>query len=437
VTLSTTQYPRFRPYQRGNVTSAPFWDRLSKGVQEAINVVSAVLPFRTNEYVTGQLIDWDNVPEDPIFQLTFPQRGMLADEDYNKIAALIASGADKKVVEEAAMEIRLRLNPHPAGQTDNLPMLNGERLEGIQHKYRETVLFFPAQGQTCHAYCSFCFRWPQFVGSKELRFENREASQLVAYLEQRPDVTDVILTGGDPMIMRTQVLREYIEPLLKADLPNLRTLRIGTKALSFWPGRFVTDDDADDLMKLFEEVTSSGLHLAIMAHICHPTELKTDIAKEAVERIRNTGGTLFTQSPLVRHVNDKADAWAELWDDAVRMGITPYYMFVERDTGASRYFEIPLVETWEIHQAAALQVSGLARTVRGPVMSANLGKVEILGPIERDSSEPALALQFLQARDAGRVYQPFKAKLDPKATWFEQLAPFGPADEKFFSPDAF
>ena len=436
LSLSTPRTDRYRPYQRSNVESAPFWSRLEPELQEAIRVVSTVFPFRTNEYITGELIDWSRVPEDPIFQLTFPQRGMLSDLDYERMLELVRAGADKRTLEQAANAIRERLNPHPAGQaTDNVPMLNGVPLAGVQHKYRETVLFFPAEGQTCHAYCSFCFRWPQFVGGKEQRFESRDVEQLIAYLREHPDVTDVIFTGGDPMIMRTSILRSYIEPLLRADLPNLRTLRIGTKALSFWPARFVHDDDADDLLRLFGDVVESGLQLAIMAHVSHAAELRTKTFKTAIRRLRAEGVTLFTQSPLVRHVNDSAEVWSDLWSTAVRMGITPYYMFVERNTGASRYFEVPLIDAYDIYQAAAQDVCGLARTVRGPVMSSFLGKVEILGRVQ-DASGDAFSLQFLQARDPSRVYKPFKAKFDPDATWFDGLEPFASEDAKFFRAES-
>ena len=125
-------------------------------------------------------------------------------------------------VTAAAREIQLRMNPHPAGQMAlNVPQLDGTSLHGMQHKYRETVLFFPSQGQTCHAYCTYCFRWAQFVGIEELKFASREAERLVSYLKAHPEVTSVLFTGGDPMIMTTKVLRRYIEPLLAPELEHL------------------------------------------------------------------------------------------------------------------------------------------------------------------------------------------------------------------------
>ena len=131
-----------------------------------MKVVSKILPFKTNNYVVEYLIDWNNVPNDPMFVLTFPQKNMLIKKHFDIIADLIKSDAKKQDLDNAANKIRLELNPHPAGQMElNIPTLkDGTKLYGLQHKYKETCLFFPSQSQTCHAYCSFCFRWPQFVG---------------------------------------------------------------------------------------------------------------------------------------------------------------------------------------------------------------------------------------------------------------------------------
>ena len=130
-----------------------------------------------------ELINWEDVPNDPIFTLTFPQRDMLGPEHFESIAALMRNGASRKGISDKANEIRLTLNPHPAGQMEhNVPIMEEERLAGMQHKYRETVLFFPSAGQTCHAYCTFCFRWPQFVGMGDFKFAMKEANELVEYL---------------------------------------------------------------------------------------------------------------------------------------------------------------------------------------------------------------------------------------------------------------
>jgi KamA family protein len=303
-------------------------------------------------------------------------------------------------------------------------------MEGMQHKYRETVLFFPAPGQTCHAYCTYCFRWAQFVGIDELKFASRQADSLVAYLKAHPQVRSVLFTGGDPLVMKTKTLRRFIEPLLDPELSHVESIRLGTKSPAYWPQRFATDADSDDLLQLFEEVQEAGRHLALMAHYSHPRELQTPTAERAVQRIKSTGAVVRCQAPLIRHVNDDADTWSELWTRQVQLGAVPYYMFVERDTGPKDYFAVPLARALEIFNSAYRRVSGLGRTVRGPSMSATPGKVLVDG-IAEVYGEKVFVLKFLQGRDPDWVGRPFFAKYDPTATWLDDLRPaFG--EERFF-----
>ncbi len=448
----------YRAIDLRNVVSVPQWEGLTADLRQAIEVVAQVLPFRTNQYVLDNLIDWSRVPYDPIFQLVFPQRSMLEPRDFDLVRDMLGREASPAELRAEVNRIRLQLNPHPAGQlTHNVPTLEGRSLQGLQHKYRETVLFFPAPGQTCHAYCTYCFRWAQFVGLEDLKFQARETDDLVAYLRAHPEITDVLITGGDPMIMRTQVLRRYIEPLLAPDLKHVQNIRIGTKSLAYWPQRFVTDEDADDCLRLFEEVAEAGRHLAVMGHYSHPIELEPLISREAVRRIRNTGTQIRMQAPLIRHVNDDPDAWASLWQTGVRIGMIPYYMFVERDTGARNYFEVPLVRAYSIFKEAYSKVSGLSRSVRGPSMSAFPGKVRVLGVVTLrdlmdahvldtiresvgfdvmgDPDGPLMVCDFIQARNPDWVRKPFFAELDESAVWFDDLRPaFG--KQHFYFEDA-
>jgi len=418
----------------GNFRTIPQIQQMSEETQFEMEVVGNVLPFKTNNYVVEQLIDWDNIPNDPMYVLTFPQKGMLNPEHYDKMASTLRSGADKKEIARVANDIRLQLNPHPAGQMElNVPQLkDGTKLYGMQHKYDETCLFFPSQSQTCHAYCTFCFRWPQFVGMDKMKFAMREGEQLVQYLKEHPEISDVLFTGGDPMIMKASMFSVYTDALLDTKLPNLKTIRIGTKAVSYWPYKFLTDSDADETLKNFEKIVKSGTHLAIMAHFNHLAELSTDPIKEAIKRIRNTGAEIRTQSPLLAHINDDANMWAEMWQKQVSLGCIPYYMFVVRDTGAQHYFGVPLVKAEKIFRSAFRKVSGLARTVRGPSMSATPGKVHVLG-VSEINGQKVMALQLLQGRESEWVGVPFFAKYDENAIWLDDLKPaFG---ERFFFED--
>lgn len=426
---------RFQVYTERQLDKIAQLHHLPAEQQHAMRVVASVLPFRVNQYVIDELIDWDNIPADPMFQLTFPQQGMLADADFQLMADALET-ADKETIKQTAWTIRQKLNPHPAGQQVlNVPSLNGEALQGIQHKYRETVLFFPSQGQVCHSYCTFCFRWAQFIGDKELRFSAKEASSLHNYLKQNNQVSDLLMTGGDPMVMKTSHLEAYLSALQSNEFEHVQTLRIGTKSLSFWPQRYVTDPDADDLLRLLERLVNAGKHVAIMAHYNHWREMDTAIAREAIRRIRDTGAVIRSQAPLLNHINNDSQVWSTLWREQVKLGITPYYMFVERDTGAKRYFEVPLARAWQVYREAMQQVSGLGRTARGPSMSAGPGKVEVQG-ITEIHGEKVFVLRFIQGRNPDWVQQPFFAKFDAEATWLEQLKPaFG--EQKFFFEDEY
>ena len=425
---------KYKAYSQKNFDKIPQVQQyLSQQEINEIKVVAQVLPFKANNYLTEELIDWPNHREDPIFNLVFPCREMLLEEHFSQVQS--AMGGHAGELKELIRRIQYSLSPHPAGQMDkNVPSLEGSRLSGIQHKYDATTLFFPGNGQTCHAYCAFCFRWAQFVGINELKFGMKEVDLLINYLRANPQITDVLFTGGDPMIMSAKVLRSYIEPLINADLPGLSTIRIGTKALGFWPYKFTTDHDADETLKLFEEVVEKGYHLAFMGHFSHPVEMKTPVVEEAIRRIRKTGAEIRTQSPVMKHVNDSAEVWKEMWAEQVKQGCIPYYMFVARDTGAQDYFAVTLADSYRIFNEAYKSLSGLARTVRGPSMSSDLGKVQVCGVTEVQG-EKLFVLNYIQARDDEMVGKPFFARYDEEATWINHLEP-ALGSEAFF-PQAF
>lgn len=417
-------------YSLHNFRTIPQMDTVSESIKHDIEVVGRVLPFKTNNYVVNELIDWNNVESDPIFTLNFPRRKMLSKRNYDTIAKLLEMNAPKEEMDKAVMKIRLSLNPNPAGQECNVPYLGDIKLKGIQHKYPETVLFFPSQGQTCHAYCTFCFRWPQFSGMQGLKFAMRESDLLFNYLKIHKGVTDLLLTGGDPMVMNVHILESYLLPLLEPEFDHIQSIRIGSKSLTYWPYRYLTDEDSERVIELFRRIVSAGKNLSFQAHFNHPRELSTPMVREAIAKIRQTGAQIRAQSPLLKNINDKSELWSEMWRKEVDLGIIPYYMFVARDTGSKDYFEIPLEKCWNIFRHAYRNVSGLCRTVRGPSMSDHAGKIQILGVAEV-RGEKVFVLRFIQGRNPKWVDIPFFAQFDPQATWFSQLKPaFG--EEKFF-----
>lgn len=426
----------YKAYTARNFRSIPQIMALPEAIKSEMEIVARVLPFKSNSYVVEKLINWDNYLDDPIFKLTFPVREMLSASHFSQIENALNALMPEAELHQLCNSIKMEMNPHPAGQLEmNMPVLNGKKLEGVQHKYKETVLFFPSQGQTCHAYCTFCFRWPQFSGLEGMKISANQSDEFVNYLKQQKEVTNVLFTGGDPLVMKTSVLARYIEKLLEPGFEHIHTIRIGSKALAYWPYRFLTDSDSEELLGLFRKVASAGKQLTLMAHFNHPVELSTKAVKHAIRVIRAAGVEIRTQSPVLKNINDSAKIWAKMWRTQVSLGCSPYYMFMARDTGAKQYFDVSIDKAYEIFREAYSKVSGVARTARGPVMSAAPGKVHIVG-VSEAAGQKVFVLQFIQARKTDWVKRPFFAKFDPDASWLSDLQPAF-EDEKFFWQEEF
>ena len=414
-------------YNAESLTKISQLKRLGADYIHSMKLVTKILPFRVNSFVVEELIDWDRAPDDLIFKLTFPHKDLLSPRHYSLLEKS-EQGDDR----EALRKIRAELNPHPSEQKKNVPVLDGKEVQGVQHKYDETILLFPAEGQTCHSYCTFCFRWPQFIGDKALKFETGKEKDHLKYIKQTKTINDVLITGGDPMVMSASRLRTYIEPFLKPDFDHIRTIRLGSKSLTYWPFRFISDKDTDEILQLFEEVVNSGKHLAFMAHFNHWQELENHYVREAIKNIQRTGAIIRSQTPILKNINDSSEVWIKLWKTQYQLGIVPYYMFVERNTGANHYFSLPLYDAYLIYSEALRQVSGLCRTVRGPSMSATPGKVNVNG-VQELNGKKYFVLDFLQARNREWVNSPFLAKFDDRAVWLDQLKPA--FTDKFFFED--
>lgn len=393
---------------------------------EDTEVVAKVLPFKTNNYIVDYLIDWENYETDPIYILTFPNKKMLLPEHFDSVKSAMRKNVSQEELTRTINGVRLQLNPHPAEQESNVPKINGEVLAGVQHKYRDIVLFFPSEGQSCHAHCTFCFRWPQFVKDLDLQFSMREIDLLTQYIKENENINEILFTGGDPLIMSPQTISRYIDKIFEAKIPHLKTIRFGTKALTFWPFAFLPafNEEAKDMLSLFKRIVDKGYHLAIMAHFNHPKEIDNEVVQEAIRNIQKTGAIIRTQAPLLRTINDSSEIWSELWTKQISLGMIPYYMFVERETGPHEYYSIPLARVYDIYQNAVKTSNSFAKTMSGPVMSARKGKVQIMGKLDNPSDGKAyFILQYIRHRDFSKTYKPFLMHYDTTSTWVDQLKP--------------
>lgn len=330
--------------------------------------------FRANDYYTS-LIDWDD-PDDPIRRLIVP-----SGEELTGSGSLDASN-------EAA----------------NTP------LPGLQHKYDDTALLLVTD--QCGGFCRYCFRKRLFLpGSRET---HRDCDHALGYIAAHPEITDVLLTGGDPLTLDTRRLREIIGRLLT--LPHVRTVRIGSKMPAFDPFR-ITDDPS--LATLVADVVEQGRSFYLMTHFDHPRELTSE-AVAAVATLRRAGAACLNQCPVSAGINDDPQVLAELFAACTDAGCPQYYVFQCRPTLGTGHFAVPLVRTADIVERARARVSGLSRRAR-LCLSHESGKIEVTGV-----DEDWIYARFHRAKracDAGRflVYH-----RDDAACWLDELVPAEP-----------
>ena len=200
-----------------------------------------VLPFRVSQYVLDELIDWSRVPDDPIFQLVFPQHGMLPDEHVRALAAAAPRGQlAGPGLADLVRDIRAELNPHPAEQlSSNVPAdPDGRASTACSTSTARRCSTSPRTGRPATPTAPTASAGPSSSGPRPA-LRDAGPAELIGHLRRHPDVSDVLVTGGDPMIMSTERFVGHVEPMLAVD--SVRTIRIGTKALAYWPHRFVGD----------------------------------------------------------------------------------------------------------------------------------------------------------------------------------------------------
>ena len=198
---------------------------------------------------------------------------MLSEEEIRDVVNLKKEMHQEKSSPKIS-DIRTKKNP---GQPINrqidrlLMMITNLNLLMVYNKYKKIVLMFHKNAQTCHAYCTYCFRFNQFVGKD--KFLEEDHIRLHRYLKSHKEVSDLLMTGGDPATMKSDVWKKVLLPLLSPEYDHIQTIRMGTKALTYHPYRFLTDPDADELISLFRKMRDNGKHISIMGHFSHFQEM--------------------------------------------------------------------------------------------------------------------------------------------------------------------
>jgi KamA family protein len=354
-------------YKPKYITNLDQITEIPAGERKKLKEVTEKFMFRTNEYYQ-KLINWDD-PDDPIRRIVIPNQAELA-----TWGRLDASDEEKYAV-----------------------------IPGLEHKYEFTVLLLV--NDFCSAYCRFCFRKRIFMDVNDEVV--RDATAGINYIREHPKVNNVLLTGGDPLIMSTDELENIIRPL--REIEHVQIIRIGTKVPAYNPHRILNDPS---LIDLFHKYSTDEKKIYIMAHFNHPRELTRE-AIEGMNRLRETGAVTVNQTPLIRGVNDNPNVLAELFNKLSYIGIPPYYLFICRPTLGNKTYAIPIEEAFEIFEQARMKCSGLAKRSR-LVMSHSTGKIEIVG-----KTEDNIYFRYHRAANPQEKARFMIFKRNPNAYWYD------------------
>lgn len=408
----------YKSYIPDTIQQIPQFSTLSPDLQHELLLVTKIWHFKTNNYVLDHLVDWEKVEEDPIFQLNFPRRERLWPEDYEKLSWISKYQPNSLQEKNLIQSIRLKLLPRAGFDSSSYtPVFEGKQLKGLYHQFPHILLAFPRPASQCHAYCTYCYRWMTYT-FHDISYNYSDPYLPVAYIKKNRIITDILFTGGDALFMSSDNVRQFISPLL--DLDSLQTIRLGTKTLTWWPYRFISDNDADALLFFFEKIIKQKKQLAIMAHISHPRELETPEVEAAIRRIQATGAIIRCQCPMVKRINDSSVIWDRLLHKQINLNLIPYYMFVESSNTPLPSLRIPLIKALHIYQESQKQTSGLAKTLRGPVLTNAPFKLLVNG-IMPGRYGKVFVLTYLQAADPDLVGKIIFAKYDEQVACFEDL----------------
>ncbi len=390
---------------------------------------------------TLNCIDWENYENDGVFQLVFPQPGMIR----NDVVAKYISAAKGKDRTQVAVDYMQETNPHDGNQQLNKPWFKNEDgvlevLAGSQHKYPQTQLIFDKSTQHCFSFCTYCFRHAQVRGDEDM-FLQKDIDQIHDYLRLHKEVTDILITGGDGGFMPAERLEQYVRPLFDdPELMHIRTIRLATRSLTFQPEMILTKK-YEKMLGLFDKMHENGIQLAWMAHFSTPKELLNPMTIAAVRRLQKHGVVIRSQSPMMKHISlftntdgsvdiDKsAQNWIDLAQILGTLLIGFHSMYCARPTGEHHYYTAPLADVVKVFDKIYRSLPSIARPSRYISMTTSAGKLSLLG-LSEINGETVFALKFNESRNMEWMDKVFHAKYNKDTNDVNLLIPF--EGDKFF-----
>lgn len=342
---------------------------LAPSERERLRPVTEEYVFRLSRHYYS-LINWDD-PDDPIRHIVIPHLTEL--DEY--------------------------------GQLDASDEASNYVARGCQHKYTTTALLLVSE--VCASYCRFCFRKRLF--KDDVQEASMDVSEGLDYIAAHPEINNVLLTGGDPLMLSVRRLTEIIGRL--RELPHVRIIRIGSKVPAFDPLRIVNNED---LLNMLSRYSYPEARIHLMTHFNHPREI-TPQSIAAFNALIQAGVTIVNQTPILRKINADAAVLGELLDRLSWAGVTPYYIFQNRPVAGNASFVVPLAEAYKIIEQAKARTSGLGKRIKF-VMSHASGKIEVLG-VANDK----IFLKYHQARNPADIGRLLIYDLPPGAAWFDEI----------------
>lgn len=277
---------------------------------------------------------------------------------------------------------------------------------GVFHKYDYTALVVTSE--YCAMYCRHCFRKRMVGLPNDLTVRNFQNA--ANYIADHPEITNAIMSGGDPFMLPTKVLKKMLNSL--KDITHLNHVRIGSRVPVTYPIRLF-DDELIDLLEEFNKAKT----LFVPTHFNHPQEI-TPVSTEAIWRLRSAGITVNNQAVLLRGVNDKAETLVDLMNGLLRIGVNPYYLYQCMPVARVRHhFQVPLKKGVDIVDKARQQFDGYAKRFKF-IIGHDIGKLEICGRIGNK-----LILKQLHARSGhnDEISRLLIRQLTETAGWLDDL----------------
>ncbi|AWY02329.1 EF-P beta-lysylation protein EpmB [Marinomonas primoryensis] len=237
----------------------------------------------------------------------------------------------------AEMQKVIGYTKDPLEEADHNPQ------KAIVHKYKRRLLVITTG--TCAVNCRYCFRRHFPYGDNQLA--QAEWQSVIEYLEKHPEVNEVILSGGDPLMMKDALLADKIR-LLEA-LPQIKRLRIHSRLPVVIPAR-VCDD-------MLTWINKSRLDIIMVWHINHANEMDSELAQAAF-KLKQAGVTMLNQGVLLKGINDTVSAQVNLSEAVFDAGILPYYMFTLDPVEGAAHFDISIENAQRLMGKVAAELPG-------------------------------------------------------------------------------